>query len=143
MKPYFCILEAVRKTGRRRLLLSGFPLILIIEQRMSGELSHPVPVWYNNSMIFSKIFCGGLILVCLAGAAACTVKEKNDLGDGLFALIKTNKGDMVLRLEYQKAPLTVCNFVALAEGKMNNTGGKPFYDGLTFHRVVDDFMIQG
>ncbi|MDR2759453.1 MAG: peptidylprolyl isomerase [Spirochaetaceae bacterium] len=79
----------------------------------------------------------------MTGTAACTAKEKNDLGDGLFALIKTNKGDMILRLEYQRAPLTVCNFAALAEGKMNNTGGKPFYDGLSFHRVVEDFMIQG
>jgi peptidylprolyl isomerase len=49
----------------------------------------------------------------------------------------------VLRLEYQKVPLTVCNFVALAEGKMNAAGGKPFYDGLSFHRVIQDFMIQG
>lgn len=82
-------------------------------------------------------------MACLAGIVACTAQEKNDFGDGLFALINTMKGDIVLRLEYQKAPLTVCNFVALAEGKMNNAGGKPFYDGLSFHRVVDDFMIQG
>jgi peptidylprolyl isomerase len=93
--------------------------------------------------ILSKLFFGGLILACLTGAAACTAKEENGLGDGLFALINTGKGDITLRLEYQKAPLTVCNFVALAEGKMNSTGGKPFYDGLSFHRVVDDFMIQG
>ncbi|MFP3041274.1 peptidylprolyl isomerase [Treponema primitia] len=65
------------------------------------------------------------------------------LGDGLFARIRTTRGDIVLRLEYQRAPLTVCNFVALAEGKMSAAGGKPFYDGLTFHRVIADFMIQG
>jgi peptidylprolyl isomerase len=93
--------------------------------------------------VFSKFFLGVLFVICLTGAAACTTEEKNDLGDGLFALIKTNKGDITLKLEYQKAPLTVCNFVALAEGKMSNTGGKPFYDGLSFHRVVDNFMIQG
>jgi peptidylprolyl isomerase len=93
--------------------------------------------------IFSKFSFGCLILACLTGTAACTAGEKNDLGDGLFAVIKTGKGDMILRLEYQRAPLTVCNFVALAEGKMNSTGGKPFYDGLSFHRVVEDFMIQG
>jgi peptidylprolyl isomerase len=72
------------------------------------------------------------------------------LGNGLFARISTNRGDIVVRLEFQKTPLTVCNFVALAEGKMNSARGKPFYDGLTFHRVISktngdpqDFMIQG
>ena len=65
------------------------------------------------------------------------------LGNGLFARISTDRGDIVVQLEFQKTPLTVCNFVALAEGKMNVTGGKHFYDGLTFHRVIADFMIQG
>ena len=71
------------------------------------------------------------------------------LGEGLFARITTNRGDIVVRLEYQKAPLTVINFVALAEGKMLATGGRRYYDGLTFHRVIskangdaEDFMIQ-
>jgi peptidylprolyl isomerase len=61
----------------------------------------------------------------------------------LFARINTDKGDIVVQLEFQKTPLTVCNFVALAEGKMNNTGGKPYYNDLAFHRVIADFMIQG
>jgi peptidylprolyl isomerase len=65
------------------------------------------------------------------------------LGDGLFARISTNRGDIVLRLEYQKTPMTVCNFVALAEGKMTAAGSRRFYDGMVFHRVINDFMIQG
>ena len=64
-------------------------------------------------------------------------------GNGLFTRISTDKGDIVLNLEFQKTPLTVCNFVALAEGKMNVCQGKPFYNGLIFHRVIQDFMIQG
>jgi peptidylprolyl isomerase len=76
------------------------------------------------------------------GAFSADPKEAA-LGNGLFARISTDKGDIVVQLEFQKTPLTVCNFVALAEGKMNITGGKPYYDGLTFHRVIADFMIQG
>ncbi len=64
--------------------------------------------------------------------------------DGLYAIIKTKRGDITLELEFKKTPMTVCNFVGLATGVLNiQNPGKPFYDGLTFHRVIDNFMIQG
>lgn len=72
------------------------------------------------------------------------------LGEGLFARIITSRGEIVAYLDYQRTPMTVCNFVALAEGTMTAAGGRPFFNGLTFHRVISrangdahDFMIQG
>ncbi len=65
---------------------------------------------------------------------------------GIFADIKTTKGLISIQLEMEKTPLTVCNFVGLAEGKISNMSkeeGVPYYDGIKFHRVIADFMIQG
>jgi len=64
------------------------------------------------------------------------------LNDGMYAKITTNKGDIMINLFYDKTPLTVANFICLAEG-LTPESKKPFYDGLKFHRVIDDFMIQG
>lgn len=66
--------------------------------------------------------------------------------DGLYAKFKTNKGDILVNLEFKKTPGTVGNFVALAQGQLENSArpqGVPYYDGLKFHRVIPDFMIQG
>ncbi len=71
----------------------------------------------------------------------------SDLQNGLYTKFETNKGDILVKLNTEKAPLTSANFVALAEGNhpavSEQYKGKPFYDGLTFHRVIPNFMIQG
>lgn len=65
---------------------------------------------------------------------------------GLYAIFHTSKGDIKVGLQFELTPMTVGNFVALAKGEMPNDDrpdGEPFYDGLKFHRVIADFMIQG
>lgn len=76
------------------------------------------------------------------GAAALSAQSK-PLADGLYVKFTTPKGAIVAQLFYDKVPMTVGNFVGLAEGKLDAAKGKPFYDGLSFHRVVADFVIQG
>jgi cyclophilin family peptidyl-prolyl cis-trans isomerase len=75
------------------------------------------------------------------------MSETNALSQpGMYAVFNTSKGKIVCRLEFEKTPVTVANFIALAEGNHPATTvkkGKPFYDGLSFHRVIPKFMIQG
>lgn len=110
-----------------------------------------------------KIKVNILLLICLGMISATAQNTKKPVATstkpalakpdatnniGIFAEIETDKGKILLRLEYQKTPITVANFISLVEG--TNTAitdeklkGKPFYDGLKFHRVIPDFMIQG
>lgn len=89
-------------------------------------------------MKFFKLFLVLLLFV------SC---NNSNLSDGMFANIKTDKGTIVVKLHYQNTPITVGNFVSLAEGTnkkvVDSLQGKHFYDGLPFHRVIPDFMIQG
>ncbi|MFO8041697.1 MAG: peptidylprolyl isomerase, partial [Alkalispirochaeta sp.] len=100
-----------------------------------------------------RTLISGVLVIALAVLPALTVAAQSstaDLDPGLYARIETNRtvegaSSILLQLEYQKAPMTVINFVGLAEGTIdhNRDDAQRFYDGLTFHRVIDDFMIQG
>lgn len=88
----------------------------------------------------------GILLIVFGMLLSCK-SNYADLGDGLFVELQTTQGDMVLKLEEEKTPVTLANFVSLTEGTNpfvnEEFKGKPFYDGLIFHRVMPDFMIQG
>ncbi len=95
-----------------------------------------------------------LILTVITTLVSCGVKipksmskeEFKSLEDGLYAKMTTNHGAMTIKLYEEEAPMTVANFVGLAEGTKENKAkakGVPFYNGIIFHRVIKDFMIQG
>lgn len=88
-----------------------------------------------------KILVGLLALVFIYAPNAFA----KDMADGVYAEMETNKGKILIRLAYVRAPDTVGNFVGLAEGtkKSNKPAGTPFYDGIVFHRVIANFMVQG
>ena len=76
-----------------------------------------------------------------------TTEAKSNSTDGIFAEFETSKGKILVQLEYKNTPVTVANFISLAEGTNTQVGekfkGKKFFDGLKFHRVIANFMIQG
>ena len=89
------------------------------------------------------------IIIALVVLSSCSpTKYKNiELEDGLYADIQTSRGDVILKLYGDETPLTVANFISLAEGNnpklADSLKGKEYYDGIKFHRVIKDFMIQG
>ncbi len=101
-----------------------------------------------NTMSIVTLSVSAFSLFCLLGMASAADAKR---ADGLYAEFDTSKGKIVCSLEFEKTPLTVANFVGLAEGTKNYSkdGGapkkqdKPFYDGLVFHRVIASFMVQG
>ena len=103
--------------------------------------------------IFRTLGTFGMSVLLTASTWALSANTMNlstyntdTLPEGMYAKMSTNKGDIILKLHYDKTPLTVCNFVGLAEGKIPNkekAEGVPYYDCLKFHRVISNFMIQG
>ena len=96
----------------------------------------------------SRLFLPLLLALALAGCATPPSAEKParppaDPADGLFSEITTPRGVIRCELFFQKAPLTVASFVGLAEGTLGPAPRKPYFDGVTFHRVVPGFVIQG
>lgn len=90
------------------------------------------------------VFALAFLLVACTSFAGKDKKPK--LEKGLYAEIETSKGIIFVQLELEKTPLTVANFVGLAEGDIKNKAkaeGVLFYDSLVFHRVIPNFMIQG
>ncbi len=94
-------------------------------------------------MKFFKLFFIAAVLL----VASCKTAKYADLEKGLYADIETSRGDILIELYPEDTPLTVANFISLAEGTHPNVSdslkGREFYDGLIFHRVIKDFMIQG
>ena len=88
-----------------------------------------------------------LILILSLGLASCQENNYPNLEKGVYAEFNTNKGIFVAKLYHEETPLTVANFVELAEGRNELVDsaykGKKYYDGLTFHRIIKNFMIQG
>jgi len=100
-----------------------------------------------RNLLLTALFFAGIMSSCNSQNKQVTVNGENvELQGGMYAKMNTTQGDILLKLHYQKTPMTVANFVGLAEGTIDNNAkeaGQPFYDGLKFHRVIKDFMIQG
>ncbi|NQU84761.1 MAG: peptidylprolyl isomerase [Mariniphaga sp.] len=92
-------------------------------------------------------YLNSFLIVIMVLIIACKPSEYKDFDKGLYANLETNKGEILINLEFEKVPVTVANFVSLADGTNINVNdslkGKPYYNGLVFHRVIIDFMIQG
>lgn len=86
-------------------------------------------------------------LITALGLSVLSCSKYADLEDGIYAVMNTSKGEMVLELHAEEAPITVANFVSLSEGSSKRVSdayaNKPYYNNTVFHRVIKDFMIQG
>ncbi|MEH0022688.1 MAG: peptidylprolyl isomerase [Desulfobacter sp.] len=112
-----------------------------IERNMKKTAPRLLSKIVKKTMLWACLFT---FLVSPPNAVAAG-DQQVDLKDGLYAEMKTSRGTILLELYYKRAPLTVTNFAGLAKGTMKTASrqGQKFYDGLVFHRVISDFMIQG
>jgi len=100
--------------------------------------------------MFRGVLCATLcvVLAVSVGTALAGQTKEKTLKPGIYAHFETTEGSFTVKFLEKEAPKTVANFVGLAEGTIEPITGKPgkvkpFYDGLTFHRIIDGFMIQG
>lgn len=93
--------------------------------------------------LFALVFGCAILSFGGCNSMESKVNELTKGKDGVYAAMETTRGTIFLELFYKDTPLTVTNFVGLAEGTLDAAKGKKFYDGLNFHRVIADFMIQG
>ena len=109
--------------------------------RINAIVAAVFPQMCKTLMVWACLIC----LLVAPPASIAAEKDHPGLKDGLYAEMETTKGTILLELFYKRTPLTVTNFAALVNGKMDTDvrQGQKFYDGLTFHRVIADFMIQG
>jgi cyclophilin family peptidyl-prolyl cis-trans isomerase len=138
----FCALSSL---DRPRLWATcGMAFLLQKKLSIRREIFLDMPVMNTKQLLLAT-------LTLLLAITMPTTAADSKLTDGVYAEFDTAKGKIVVQLEYEKTPLTVANFVGLAEGTKHYSkdGGapkkqdKPFYDGLNFHRVINNFMIQG
>lgn len=95
----------------------------------------------NKVKFFNTSLTAAIILIAALILQADGPKQE----DGLYATLQTNRGEIKIKFYFDRTPLTVCNFVGLAEGKLKNsatTAGVPYFDGIKWHRVVVDWVIQ-
>lgn len=132
--------------------------------RIRAPASPPIPLYKPRANPYGKIFTednavastlerkvmkkflrASIVPLAPLLAAFAVPADAAELAPGLYARFDTDRGVIVAQLFYKDVPMTVANFVGLAEGTLDakTKKGQPYYDGIVFHRVIADFMIQG